>query len=175
MIWAWFFTNPWRIACVALLAALAAQTARIEGFLWLDGYKASLAASERRTAAEHAAHVQTIRNYRTAQKQAEVEEAKRLARVKGEQERISENVSQDYARELDALRARYVRLRTQARTAGGASGGVAVPALPGAPGGPDAAPGSDGLLAILLAADENTLKLTKLQDWVARQTGVPVN
>lgn len=175
MIWAWFIGNPWRIACLILLAALGAQTARIEGFLWMDGYRASLAASERRTAAEHAAHAQTRLNYRNAQKQAEAAERDRLARVKGEQERISDHVSQDYARELDDLRARYARLRAQARAAGGAPGGVAMPSVPGSTVRADGTSGSDRLLDILLAADENTVKLLKLQDWVAQQTGVPTN
>lgn len=171
-----FFTgNWWRTAFLAALVALGVQTARIDGVGPFHGLKRSLAASERQTAAERSAHIATITRYRIAQDLAKQEEAKRLARVKGEQERISENVSQDYARELDALRARYVRLRTQARTAGGSSGGVAVPTVRDAPGGPDDAPGGDGLLTILQAADENTLKLTKLQDWVSRQTGVPVN
>lgn len=161
--------------CAALLAFAVVQTVRIEGFWFIDGYKASLAASERARKAHFDAHVQTIRNYRNAQKQAQIAEKARLARVKGEQERISDNVSQDYARDLAALRARYDRLRRQARAADGKAGGVAVSGIPDAAFGTDAAPGGDGFLAILRAADENTLKLMRLQEWITDQLGVVIN
>lgn len=172
---AFFTSNWWRTAFLAALVALGVQTVRIDGLGPIRGLKGSLAASQRQVTAERSAHVQTITRYRIAQDLAQQEEAKRLARVQGEQERISDNVSQDYARELDALRARYARLRAQARTAGGAPSGVSVPAVPGSSGGTDAAAGSDRLLDVLLAADENTAKLIALQRWVAQQTGVVVN
>lgn len=168
--------NLWRAACIALLAVVAVQTARIEGLPIIGGgLKSSLTASERRSKAHFDAHVQTIRNYHAAQAEAARMEAARLKRVKGEQERISDNVSQDYARDLAALRARYDRLRRQARASAGSSGGVAMPDVPDAAFGTDATPGGDGFLAILRAADENTLKLMRLQEWITDQIAVPVN
>ena len=67
------------LAVVLLLAALAVQTARIEGLPIIGGgLKSSLAASERQSKAHFDAHVATITRYRAAQAEAARMEADSL-------------------------------------------------------------------------------------------------
>jgi len=89
----------------------------------------------------NANHSATKQAYRDAQEEAARMEAERIARVVEIQERITDEVRQDYSRDIAALRARADRLRREARAgAGGASGGLQVPAESNTASGTDATP-----------------------------------
>lgn len=123
-------------------------------------------------------HKQTKANYRAAQAEADRLEAERLAKAKAKQQEITNDVREDYAANLAALRARYQRLLDAARArADGAAHGVAVPAASQAPGRADAPPGLrlacplGGLrFEERLTAAEQAEQLNALIDWVERQS-----
>src|SRR4051812_13274762 len=70
--------------------------------------------------------------FEAAQAQAEAQAKANVARVQSEQQRITSNVQSDYARELAALRARFLRASTAHP---GQPKGAAVPPGSAAPGG----------------------------------------
>ncbi len=55
---------------LAVVLALAIQQARIDGFLWIEGWKPRALAAEQLAKDERANHVQTKANYAAAQKEA---------------------------------------------------------------------------------------------------------
>lgn len=175
----------WRGAlALALGVALTIQTLRIEGFLFVPGLKADLAAALDVAAKEAAAHQQSKRNYQAAQAAAARAEAARLARVLAQQKGITDDVRHDYAKQLAAARARYDALARsggmrgpEGRTGvGGQADRFAVSELPSASGGADGAAGAGGLsLAERWTATKQALQLNALIDWVERQLSAPVN
>jgi hypothetical protein len=177
--------NLWRAGCIASLAiagvaigAAGLQTARIDGVPFIGGgLKAELAGARREAKAQLDAHVQTIRSYRAAQAAAAAAEDARLVRVATDQERISDDVSRDYARRFADLRARAERLRSEAGAdAGSAADRQPVSVVPAAAGGAAAPAGGDGLsLDRRLTASEQALQLDALIDWVERQAGIDPN
>lgn len=176
--------SPWKgiaigAGAIAALAigGVAVQTARIDGFAFVEGYRPALTRATRQVDAERGAHRQTKANWIAAATAAEQAETARLARVERQQERISDDTARNYASELDALRARYNRLRAQAGTgAAGAADRVAVRGLSAAAGGADAAAGDDRFsLERRLNASEIALQLDALIDWIERQAGVDPN
>lgn len=125
---------------VVLALALATQTLRIEGFLFIKGYKAQVAGLridldkiKVLRMQERLNHQQTKKNYRDAQFRAAQLEAARLARVSARQKEISDDVAQDYARRLAAVRARADGLRQQSGSRAGVAGAPGCQPVPGVP------------------------------------------
>ncbi len=128
-----------------------------------------------------ARHVATKRAYEEAQAEAARMEAERLARVVEQQERITDEVRQDYSRRIADLRKRANRLQAEARTsAGGASDQVRVSETGNAASGIDEAPDCATLpardletdIACRAIAEEQAMQLDALITWVQRQLGV---
>ena len=182
---AFLAANLWRAAFFAVLALLvlvggfaAVQTLRIDGGPFFGrGLLADAADARRQAKAQFTAHVTTIRNYFAAQEAAAAADRARLARVSADQERISDDVSQDLARRVAELRARAGRMRSEAAAgAGGAAGGQPVPGLSPAAGGAAAPAGGDGFsLERRLTASEQALQLDALIDWAERQHAIHPN
>jgi hypothetical protein len=107
--------------------------------------------------------------------QAEVTQVQTAAKAKTEakQEDVTAKVTKNYEARLAALRGSYATYRLRNPTTGAASNAY-MPSVSTTSSEPDAAPRCDGLplsvaIPALEAADENTLKLTSLQTWVAEQ------
>ena len=125
-----------------------------------------------------ARHIATKRAYEDAQAEAQKMEADRLARVLAQQERITDEVRDDYSRRIAALRARAARLQAEARAgAGGAAGGVEMPASGDPAARADEAPDCRALPAPDLTteircreiAEAQATQLGALISWVERQ------
>lgn len=91
-------------------------------------------------------------------------QARRTAEIIAKGKQITEDMSHEYAKNLDRLRTDYQRLRKQYSAS---AGGVAVPGIPEAARSVDAIPAD----ALPLAAEcaETTLMLESLQGWVKEQ------
>lgn len=188
---AWsFLKNGWRSIALALLAALAFQTVRIEGFWFINGYKErvatlriDLAEARKLRMLERANHQRTKANYRAAQFEAARLESARLARVTARQKEITDDVAQDFARRLADVRARAERLRHQAGPGAGAGGSPRCEPVPGVPvgtGGIAQAPADCGLpradqLERDVIASEQAEQLDALITFVERQAAVDPN
>lgn len=128
------------------------------------------------TKAEKAAHAQTVANYRAAAEVARQEADRNVARVKAEQAAVTKGTVDDYQKRLDAVDARYERVRAQlaARTDFSspdlAPVSVASDATCRAYGGTDC----DGLLAKLAIAERQAENLVALRAWVRGQANVVV-
>lgn len=126
--------------------------------------------------AEQSAHALTVANYRKAAAEAEASDKANVWRVATDQKEITDAVTEDYQSQLDAVRARYERLRAEASANPGRGANAPVPGVPAAAGGTDAAaaearlPGPDALIA-----SEQALQLQALQEWARRQAAVEVN
>lgn len=160
--------------------------------------------AEKRAQAEADAHLDTIRNFAAASAAAEQAQAGNLARVTGEQARISERTIDDFRQRLAALHARADGMRAvgaggsvagglrraPAASGAGLSGEAGVPGIPAATGGAAATPGADGLperlnlAALNLAAlnlaerEEASVYATQLDaliGWVIAQHAVPAS
>jgi len=92
----------------------------------------------------------------------EAQEARTKAEVKRQQE-VTKNVEADYSKRLAKLRADYARLRDSNTSRG------VLPAVPATARSPDAETRDQQLLGILQHAEEQTLRLIELQEWVMRQ------
>lgn len=187
-MWAALTGNLWRAGAIALAGICLGLLVQIHGVPVLGGgliaeRDAAIAATviaRRERDAERAAHQATKDQYQEAQAQAARDETLRLARVKGEQERISTDVAENYARRLADYRARYEQLRRQAAaaagTAGGSAGGEPVPGVRDAAPGADAPACADGLsLDQRWDATRQALQLDELISWIERQARVPAN
>lgn len=117
----------WRNLFVTIFGAVAAWY----GWVTIPGLRADLAASERLVEATQLAHLETIANFIDASAEAERQAEANAARVKAEQEKITDATLDDLRSDHAALRARFDRLR--ARDAASADPRGADPAgLPGA-------------------------------------------
>lgn len=104
----------------------------------------------------------------------------RKVRVMKAQNDITVEISNGYATDLADLRSRYQRLRAQANSGRGRASSV--PVVPPTTSGFNVCTGYPGLLCVptetavdlMQQADENTLKLVRLQQWVGKQVTVPV-
>ncbi len=149
--------------------------------LWARGdhYKGQRDRARHQITLEIDAHKLTKRNYRAAQAQAQEMETARLVRVTNDQQRITANVSSDYARRLADLRARFERMQRDEKAracAFGSTCGVAMPAVPDAASGIDGAPGSEEFsLKRRFVASAQAEQLDALITWVGQQVAVPVN
>ena len=95
------------------------------------------------------------------------------AKTEKAQAAVTQKVSTDYEKDLTALRSRFDAYRLRHPGSGAASGSN-LPRVPDATGRFDEAPRCDGLpleaaTQLAQAGEENTLQLTKLQDWVNDQ------
>lgn len=151
---------PLSFACAAFILALA----------WTWNAKTT---AERERDEAVTAYQENVKRYLTAQAEAEAAEKARLARVRAEQERITNAVSSDYRQRLADARARYDRLRAQADR--GAPARVNVPGVSQATGGTDASASDPGFsLGARLVASEQAEQLVALQEWVREQAAVSV-
>ncbi|MES2902887.1 MAG: hypothetical protein V4696_01755 [Pseudomonadota bacterium] len=165
--------NPWPAAVIALLLAC--------GWLWMGKNKAEDQRDFARNLAkeERANHVQTIANYREAQKRARAfavaQKQAEEARHKANAERIDRAFKNQLADARDAT-AEYIRThRVRAEPGGGAAQGGGGSAF-AAPGDRSASGGErSGGTAFMVAVAEadigictaNTLRLEAVQDWAA--------
>ncbi len=105
-------------------------------------------------------------SYEAAQREAATNNKADVAKIEARQERITNEATSSYRRELADL-----RLRAQTRANRGSPNQPGLPGVPKAPGGTDGdgvpdAPCDD------LCASEIELRLKHLQDWVSEQGGV---
>lgn len=167
---------------VALLLATAVQTVRLEGLsIWpvsIEGWKPKAERLAQERDDERAAHQQTKRTYVDAQRAAAELEAARLARVRSEQQEITDEVAADYRARLAAARTDYERLRDALARAGAGSapGDEPVPAASDAARRSVEAAGDRGFsLEQRLIATEQAIQLDALIDWVEAQAAVAVD
>ena len=191
-----------KIALVAIVLLVATvgcsvQTVRLEGFqikvpiigtIGPQGWKPYAQELEGEVRSiridldlSEARHVATKRAYEEAQAEAARMEAERLARVVEQQERITDEVRQDYSRRIADLRKRAARLQAEARAgAGSAPGDVQLPETGNTASGTDEAPDCATLpprdletdIACRAIAEEQAMQLDALITWVQRQLGV---
>jgi hypothetical protein len=183
-------------ALVLLLAVVgcSTQTVRLEGFqvkLPLIGsigpkgwkpYAQELEGEVRSIRIDlelsEARHLASKRAYIEAQEEAARQQAEIIARQVARQERITDEVRQDYQRSIAALRARADRLRAEARAgAEGAAGAVRMPETGDPAARTDAAPDCRALPAPDLTteircreiAEQQATQLGALIEWIERQ------
>src|SRR4051794_23397966 len=160
-------------ASLALLAMLLVQ--KIETRHW----RKQSGQYEQLYRDDQAAFARTVANYRAAADAARDADRAAAARVRAEQQAISERTAHDYATRLAAARARAERLRLDPRPAAAdpsCRGSASLPGLPAAPCGPAQAAGQDGLSADdALTATEQAIQLDELIRWVQRQHAVDAN
>jgi hypothetical protein len=125
--------------------------------------------------ANRAALDRTVADYRAAREDAARDDAANAARVGREQAAISQEIDDDYAQRIAALRADFTR-RVHAATPSadrGGGGNPAMPKLADAAGRIDDAAADPGLPSRqALIASEQAEQLVALQAWVARQTRI---
>lgn len=166
----------WRNFTVTLLAALYV----FANFVHLPRLRADLAETRADLNASVAAHRATIDNYTAASAKAQDDAKANAARVKAEQEKITDATLATYRADLLVLRTRFDRLRASAaRTDPRRADPAGLPAAGNAPGraaeasGEDRLPAAGGLsLADALTASEQALQLNALIDWVEAQSAV---
>lgn len=183
-------------AFVLLLAVVGCttQTVRLEGFqvrfpligsIGPQGWKPRALKAEGEVKSiridlelSEARHVATKRAYIEAQEEAARQQAEIIEREVARQERITDEVREDYNRRIADLRKRADRLRAEARaSAEGAAGAVPVPAEAGSSSGvadPAAcqeipARDLDTDIACRAIAEEQAMQLEALIQWVQRQ------
>jgi hypothetical protein len=168
--------------------ALAGHAAALSWLLifTVPGLREDLATTERMLTVEEIAHAATVRNYIDASDKAQADAVANAARVKAEQERITDATVRTYRADIDRLRARFDRLRAADGLRSGAprtDPGRADAA--GLPGSGDAAartagaaaqdrlpaPGSLNLDDALIAS-EQALQLQALIDWITAQSAL---
>jgi hypothetical protein len=120
---------------------------------------------------EKAAFAGTVANYRAAQKVAEDRDRAHAARVEADQRKVNQEKSHEYQARLDALRARFERVRhgEGGQADRGSAGTAGVPGVPGSSERFDgaAAPGD-----LQFNAEANAIQLEELQRWVREQAGI---
>ena len=156
------------IVCALALALLVHDRNR---------WKSTATLRQQQVVAEKAAHLATVANYRAAAAQAREADAANAARVRLDQARINERISDDFESRIAAARARSGQLRRQQPSAAAdpRSGRAApVPALPAAALAAPQAAGENGLPASdQLIATEQAIQLEELIKWVRAQAAVP--
>lgn len=150
------------------------------GWVVIPARDRTIADTEALLTATQLAHLGTITNFIDASKQAQADAEANAARVKAEQERITDAKLATYRADRAALLARFDRLR--ARAAAGDPGRAHAAGLPGAgsaAGRAHEASGEAGLPAArglsledALVASEQALQLDALIDWVEAQSAV---
>lgn len=151
--------NIWLAICAALLAALAIQTVRIEGFLFITGYKQENAVL--RIDLDRLKQAQIV-----AKQKAEAEKLRIEAEYKAKAER-TDNAYQAKLASANARIADYAR-RMRVEAPGGASGGTNTAPENNTAEGADRS-GEDAFVAVSRAdfdiLNENTLRLQAAHEW----------
>jgi hypothetical protein len=174
-----FALGHWKGVLAGLgFAALAAMLviARAETRHW-QGEAERFAALH---AAERAAHQRTIADYRRAAELARAQGQAHAARIERDQAVISQEVANDYAERIAALRARHHALGLRRRADGaaaadpGAGRATDLPQAAAAPGGAAAPAGAEGFPAEpeddwRLTCSLQAEQLDALIDWMERQ------
>lgn len=127
---------------------------------------------------EHTAHQLTVANFQKATAEAKTKDTENVLRVKTEQDKVTEEVSNDYEKALADARTRADALRVQlaARAHSSSSGTATVPAISNSASGPDATTEEARFSAEdRLIATEQALQLDALQKWVTAQGKIDVN
>jgi hypothetical protein len=132
---------------------------------------------QKRQEATQAAFDRTVADYRAAAAKARADDLVNAARVKAEQQQITQEVSNDYeARLADARkRADTLRLRINAQANPRASGAAQLPTVPVSASAALEAPGDGFSIADRLLATEQAIQLDALITWVEAQHRVNVN
>lgn len=185
-----WLVSDWRNFAVTLLAALYF----FSNFIHLPRLQADLAASEQLVEDTQLAHLGTIDNFIDASNQAQDEAEANAARVKAEQERITDATLADLRVDNASLRARFDRLRARNAAADdpGRADPAGLPSTAGPAGRADAAPANPdlrptgelseqplcpaGLVCLTIAeaqaASEDAHRHNRLIDWVFGQSAV---
>ncbi|MDQ3471078.1 MAG: hypothetical protein M3428_01640 [Pseudomonadota bacterium] len=155
------------ILCALVLALLVHDRNR---------WKSTASLRQQQVIAEKAAHLATVAGYRAAAAQAREADAANTTRVRHEQARINERISDDFETRIAAARARSNQLRHEAASAAADPGNrraAPVPSLPAAAGGAAETPGQNGLPpSDQLIATEQAIQLDELIKWVRSQAAV---
>lgn len=133
---------------------------------------------QKRQEATQAAFDKTVADYRAAAEKARAADLANAARVKAEQQQITQEVSHDYEARLADARARADALRVSLAAAQAhprSPGAAQLPAIPASPGGTAEAPADGFSIADRLKATEQGIQLDELISWVERQAKVDVN
>lgn len=135
--------SDWRHPIIVALAVFGA----FHHFILNPRMSALLDQSERLLTATQLAHLGTITNFRAASEQAQRDAEANAARVKAEQERITDATLADLRADHAGLRARFDRLRARgaARTDPGRADPVGLPGTGDAAGGAAPAPADQDL------------------------------
>lgn len=161
----------------------------------LPALRGDLAKAQAAIKAERAAHQDTVNSFRAASAEAQRKAEAHVARVRAEQEEISDAILSDYRGRLAAVTARFERLRARAAGAGadpGGAGRARLPAAAAAPGGAARSPGAldlpaagavspcpPGLVCLTLdqaeRASQDALRHDALIDWVIAQARLDVS
>lgn len=161
----------------------------------LPGLRGDLAKAQAAIKAERAAHQDTVDAFRAASAEAERRAEANVARVRAEQEEISDAILSDYRSRLAAVSARFERLRARAAGAGtdpGRAGAAGLSATSPAPGRTARTPGAldlpaagalspcpPGLVCLTLdqaeRASQDALRHDALIDWVIAQARLDVS
>lgn len=154
--------HPWQSATLALLVACA--------WLWRanNGLQDAIKA-------ERAAHVQTVANYRAAQKTAAAIQEQNLLRVAQAYTDINERKENALKADRDSAVARYKRLLANAESYRSAPGNADMSAATDAACIAYAGTPCAELPAKLKAAQDNTDQLVALIDWVHSVAAVPTS
>lgn len=185
-------TSDWRHAAIAMLGGICAVY-----LFWVEpAWQQRIAdrTEERDTARqerddERTAHQTTKTDYRNAQIEAARLQQKRVARVKAEQQEITDAVEADYRRQLAGLQLRAERLHEELRAGtgvGGAGRNIAMPGLSPPAGGSAEAAGDHGFPATFgrseseqlerdVIATEQAIQLNALIDWLLAQNAIDPN
>lgn len=151
---------PWQAALIAALVACA--------WLWRanNGLQDAIKA-------EHAAHVQTVANFKKAQADAEAVQAHNLMRVAKAQKDVTDETVKDYRADAADWESRFDRLRKANR---GASCETVLPSVPDTASGVDGTNPDTAIVAVkiddLETLVQNSVRGKALQDWVERQAAV---
>lgn len=151
---------PWQAGLIAALCASA--------WLWRanNGLHDAIKA-------EHAAHVQTVANFKKAQADAEALQAHNLMRVAQASKEITDETVKDYRADAADWESRFDRLRKANR---GASCNTGLPAVSGTASGVDGTNPDTAIVAVkiddLETLVQNSVRGKALQDWVERQAAV---
>ncbi len=115
-------------------------------------------------------HAQFVADVKARTDEARRLDAEHKATVEATQDKVSEHASLDYQQQLNALRARYDKLRAAPKNDSGSRGGTTMPVIPDTASGPDAAAAPAPLDGF--ACEANTLQLGGLQGWVRDQQAI---
>jgi hypothetical protein len=127
---------------------------------------------QKRQEATQAAFDRTVADYRAAAAKARADDLANAARVKTEQQQITERNERAHQAQMADAAARYERLRAKATTYSRTAGTADVSASRDATCLAYAGTGCEAIPALLKAAQDNTDQLVALQAWVEAQGNV---